>query len=206
MFPVLALLFGCASLGSFQTARPLPKGAVEAAVEPSVFASYAPLGGGFIVPTAKIAVRYGVSDRVDLGLRGGLGIPEVMGRIALTDPNGDSVISLAPTVGAWKGTTRGVALLYGQGQLPLLIDLPVGEHAVILGPRLLFGVGREPDIGTWGLAILGGSSFGFAARVGPLTLLPEATVATALLGTGSGGSQVGGLAFQFGSAVILEFP
>jgi hypothetical protein len=196
----LALLAGCPSVGSVQTAKTAGKGNVQVGIEPGMIgvAGFGAGDGFAALPTVNVSVRGGVSDKVDLGGRFGSNIMEFQTKFLFTDPEdpGAVQVALAPVAGGYFLFGGRAGAIVGWINVPVLIDIPVGEHAFVLGPRAnLLGAGG----GGGGAAILSlGSSVGFAARVGPkVRLLPEfAAVFPVAAGVGVQG---GGAAGVFGN-------
>lgn len=213
---LLLLAPGCATFGTFQRAETLGKGGIAGAAEASVWG----LGGEELdttLPHVAVALRYGVTDQLDIGGRVGSNGGEVNAKVQLNAPGSAVPISLAPSLGGFamaaEGTTIGLAAV----QLPLLIGVPVGEHQLVLGPRLhdwtLFG---GVDGGGGSVSLLSvGTSVGFAAQVSPgLVILPEVTVLAPYAAIGAAGGQTetayvdeatvvmyqAGVGFVFGSA------
>ncbi len=164
---------GCASVGSVQRAETLGQGNYQVAVEPGVGLTSFGVGGlgsvrasgtsTIVVPHVDASFRYGITDRVDVGLRAGFSGGELMGKVLLTQPAQRGFIaSLAPMVGTTGSSTVTA--------LPLLLGYGFGEHEVTLGLRAQLTF--VPNTRTWTFAP--GASLGVSARVAPwLTLVPE---------------------------------
>lgn len=175
---------GCATLGSYQTADTVGRGNWEGAIEPT-------LGGGGAAgepvfgPHVDVAVRAGVSDRMDVGGRFGSSGLHLSLKLMLTDADADGVIlSLAPAAGGFllpgvfidRDRPFGVLDL----NLPVLVGIPTTNRSqVVIGPRavsMTWFVGSESKS-----VVLLGSSFGFHTRTSSgLQLVPELTVAKPL--------------------------
>lgn len=132
---------GCASVGSMQSARTLGAGSTQVALE---------MGEQALVsrdqlrayPVAGIAVRHGVSARVDLGARVGPSAIEALAKVQLTRPDPEArgvAVSLAPALGAYAWDPGGVEIRSYNLALPVLLGFPFGperQHEIVLGPRL----------------------------------------------------------------------
>ena len=185
----LTLASGCASIGSMQTADTLGKGNLQFGVEPGVWGAAAIRGDaeGFAFTHLDVALRYGVSDTVDIGGRLGSSLAEFQTKFLLTDPSDPSkAISLAPAV-------SGILIGSGDGgggythlQVPLLFGLKTrGGSEFVVGPRIsnatFFGLGGGSD----GMVniLSAGASVGYAARLGKgFRLMPEVAVLVPLVG------------------------
>lgn len=89
-----ALLAGCPSVQSVQTAKTAGQGNLEVGIEPGIIGVAGNGGGGFL-PTVNASFRGGVSDRVDIGGRIGTSLIEVHGKFMFTDPQQDDIIQMA---------------------------------------------------------------------------------------------------------------
>ncbi len=130
------LLTGCSTVSTVQTAHTLGKGRTQVALE---------TGEQALVtrdtlrayPVAGIAVRHGVSERVDLGVRVGPSGVEALVKVQLTPPPPGVVVSLAPQLGAYAWDPGGVEIRAYNVALPVLIGFPLPhEHQLVLGPRV----------------------------------------------------------------------
>ncbi len=172
---------GCLALGGVQRASTLGKGNFEVALEPGALGVF-PRATPLVVPTVDIAGRYGVGDRVDLGLRLGATGIEAQTKFMFTDPSSRSfAASLAPTVG---GVFLGV-LNYASVNVPLLLGLKFGEHELTFGPRVVsqFIFGGAAGASAGGVVVMPGASLGVAIQFNDLfALLPEVTVVVPAVG------------------------
>lgn len=213
LLPLAALtLTGCLASGVVQTAETAGKDSFQFAFEPGVFGA---TGGGAVsaLPSINVSARYGVSDRFDIGGRFGTKLIEVQGKYMFTEPSPDDVqVAIAPHVGGLAigggGARAGIAWV----KVPLLVDIPVGQSDVVLGPSTqvatVFG---GDDSGSGGAAILFvGTSVGYAARVGERSrILPEFAIEYPVVGGGSVngegavGSIGGGALFSFQVGILL---
>ena len=238
---VLSLLSsGCLTLGSAQTASTLGKGRVSGGVEASLVAETQPqwppvanqgVGGFFSngrgVPSVNGFIRFGVAERIDLGLRAGGSVLEVQSKFQLTSPDSQFVLSLAPALSGFYlpsvqvretgGFTRNTAT-YGAlvVPLPLLLGYKIKNHELVLGARVtnMLGFVRAPgsQTTTSGYALSLGGTLGIALRLGnAFIMMPElaisAPVYSTFVGSFGDGSSVssgwvyfgGGISFQFGN-------
>jgi hypothetical protein len=212
MVLALTLNVGCASMSSMQTADTLGKGRVQGAVEVGVQGLTASANGssaGIFYPHIDGAVRFGVSDSIDLGLRAGFSFLELQGKFLLTTPGDPNLaISVAPSIGGiflgggTSGPTSSVALL--NIALPVLIGFKFnGGHELVLGPRLQDWLVFAGGAGAGNL-FGAGASVGFAWRLTDgFALMPELSavlpfLGSAVAGTSSGTGVTSGIAiYQF---------
>lgn len=168
----------CATVGGVQTANTVGQGNLQIAAEPGLQV-LAGKPGIQLYPHFDLAVRYGFTERLDLGLRAGWSFLETQAKYQLTDPaNKNFIVSLAPTVGGVVQTTTGVDVLGAvlTASTPVLFGIAVGVHQLVLGVRsqhfIFIGNGAALNMPTYLLAL--GGSIGFALRfTDSLTLLPE---------------------------------
>lgn len=180
------LCVGCASVGNVQRADTLGKGNYQVGLEPGVqFVSAA--GSTIPYPHLDASFRFGVSEGVDLGVRAGWSFLEAQGKFLLTKPGAPGVIaSLAPTVGGIFLGAGGASAGLLHFALPGLIGIPVGQHELVLGPRLqgyyaFAGAAGAGNAG--GLVLLPGATVGFAFQVTEtVALMPEVGLVVPVLG------------------------
>jgi hypothetical protein len=175
---VLALLAsstGCASMSTMQTASTLGEGDLQVGLE-TAYQTVSVKYAGLSYPQMSVAVRYGVSDRVDIGGRIGQAGTELQAKFLLTEPGAATAFSLAPTIGGFalgSGDADFASLHY---QVPLLIGISTGGGSeLVLGPKihhwLLLGDGSS------GGMINAGATVGYALRLGErFALMPEVGV------------------------------
>jgi hypothetical protein len=189
----LALLLGCAPTLT-QTALTNGKGRLQVAPELGV----AVIGfgeGQSVLPGAGISARYGITDRFDLGLRLGVGLTELQTKILLLEPADRATglaVALAPTLGLSFADAAGFGPLYARLSVPVLLDIPVSRHRLVLGARVAQVIAPAEAGGlNQGFELSAGLSVGFAFALGSVVqLIPEVGLdapiagrATALLGT-----------------------
>jgi hypothetical protein len=207
---VLGLLgSGCASMGHVQTADTLGEGKFQFAFEPGLqgtgilsedgsevsandidFDDDDDDSGldGVIYPHIDFALRYGVSERVDLGVRFGSSLAELQAKILLTQPGDpDLAISLAPALSGVYFGTGDEDVGYTNLSLPLLIGFKTdGGSEFVLGPRVIGtrvsgGIGN--DSGSINVLSVG-ASVGFALRVANgFRLMPEVAFSVPVVGS-----------------------
>jgi len=188
--PVLAtavLLGGCVSVGGVQLADTLGRGHVQVGLEPGAQlvaprANSGPSNDPVAVPHLDAAVRYGVTEAVDVGLRVGQSVGELQGKFLLTRPGHPLLaVSLAPSVGGLVVSGGTGAAVATAGLLSVAVPVLIGVRfrkgsELVLGPRLQ-GIAAFGASGAGGppLFFLGaGASVGFAWRLsGRLALMPE---------------------------------
>lgn len=190
------LAVGCASIGNVQMADTLGKGHVQVGVEPGLQA-LAAMGTGIATqpvyyPHIDASVRFGVTDFIDLGLRGGWSFLEAQGKFLFTRPGDPHLaVSLAPTVGGMVigfGGATGAAVGMMNIGVPVLIGIKIpGGSEFVIGPRLqnmIAFAGASNASGTVYFMSAGGS-LGFAWRItDSFALMPEVAVVFPIFGTG----------------------
>jgi hypothetical protein len=190
---------GCLSHGMKQTASTMGKGNVAGGVELDVDGIvFTGLGGGnLFYPKFNGHVRFGLTDKLDLGVRAGSTLLEVQGKYMFTSPDSEFlVVSLSPALSGYFFTLGGTSA--GAINIPItgLIGLKLGDHELVFGPRLtnqivflnLAGMGNVT-----GYVLSLGLSVGFALRLADFfMLIPEIaftypTVATLAASAGNMG-------------------
>src|SRR5579859_1642436 len=95
---VLPLLFvGCASATSMQTADTIGRRRLQLSVQQS-YQTQLNRDSAQGYPMEGIAVRYGITDRFDVGGALGPGGLEVASKVRLTSPSSRVILSLAPSL------------------------------------------------------------------------------------------------------------
>lgn len=220
---VLAAVFGvgCASIGNVQMADTLGKGHVQVGIEPGMQA-LAAMGAGagtqpIYYPHFDASVRFGVTEGIDLGVRGGWSFLEAQGKFLFTRPGDPHLaVSLAPTVGGMAiglGGSSGAALGLINIGLPVLVGIKVpGGSEFVIGPRLQNLVAFAGASGAGGTLyfLSGGGSLGFAWRItDTFALMPEAAVVFPIFGSGGTSSAFGAqpglgtFVFQFKVGLLI---
>ena len=179
LLPAAVVVSGCPTASSLSSARTLDRGAVEVTVAPTVINGIA-LGQNddgqttssvVGVPSAEAHIRYGISDRVEIGAKlylGGFAGHLKLGLIRSETADDGFNLSFDPGlsyagIGA-GGVGVGVVYLY----LPVLAGYRFGGHELTFGPRLvpvLAGVTVGSGSGN-GMVVLGGGSLGISLRLG----------------------------------------
>lgn len=171
---------GCLTVTTGQMAETLGTGHLQMGLEPATWSGtndYFQTTGEF-----NLAVRYGVSPRVDVGARVGTAAAELSTKVRLTHPGSRGpIVSIAPDIGLSSGGPVGLLYL----QVPVLLGFPVGSASeIVVAPKLLawhFLTGRWPWGGSGDTLAVGGS-LGVALRLAPgFHVLPEVAVAQPLL-------------------------
>lgn len=169
------IMSSCA--GTMQTARTNGQGNFQVGIEPGVIAYEIDreaggepgprVGNVEYFPYLNLSGRYGVAERVDLGLRLSVFEYEFQTKVMITSPEDlDSVaVSVAPSV------------VYSAGALitapvKVIVGIPVGRHELVVAPHAL--VSFQRGIRSFG----GGGSVGFALKLEDVTLLPELAITT----------------------------
>lgn len=199
---------GCASVGHFQTAETIGQGGLEFAVEPSYYQRSLGVEEDVVIPavtgTRKVivdgqdlnealgleqgvpnlsgALRYGLAERVDLGLRWGANGLDVLGKVQLTPKSLDAVVvSVVPSMGGVIVPTEHGTIGMLDMQLGMLVGLKVGERSqAVFGPKVQSwqAQGSASGVDVTGNYVAVGGSAGFAFPVGrSVRLLPEIALA-----------------------------
>ena len=183
-FITLLLLSGCFQYGSVQTAATNGQGRFEGGLEPGI-RTVLEKDDMAQVSNVTASLRYGVHDRVDVGLRLGQNAYDIHGKVMFTPAESPVLVSFAPAFFIDQ---------YGNYAInaPALVGLRLKQHELTLGPRILLGA----DPVSLGLAngekFAFGSSIGFAARLTQnFKLLPELTVIAGPEGSVSGDLKLG---------------
>lgn len=140
------------------------------------------------LPSAALAVRYGVTDQVDVGLRLGPGLVEAQGKVLVLDPGAARLeavaVSLAPTLAVSGLDLAGFGPFYGRASVPVLVDVPVGVHRFTFGGRLAAAVAPAESGGlNDGAQASAGVSAAMAVGIGGFVqLVPEVGVDVPFLG------------------------
>lgn len=141
-----------------------------------------------VLPSVGLSARYGVTSRLDLGLRLGPGLVELQSKVLLIDPGVrrlDAIaLSVAPTLAVSFANVAGVGPFYGRAVLPVLLDVPVGRERFVFGARLAQVVAPADATGlNQGWELSGGVSVGFALSLGEVVqVIPEVGLDAPLAG------------------------
>jgi hypothetical protein len=141
-----------------------------------------------VLPSVGLSARYGVTDRLDLGLRLGPGLVELQSKVLLIDPGARRLeavaLSLAPSVAVSFADAAGFGAFYGRIAVPVLLDVPVGRERFIFGARLAQVIAPADAVGlNQGWELSAGLSVGFALSLGEvLQLVPEVGLDVPLAG------------------------
>jgi hypothetical protein len=171
---------GCIAGTSVQTAHPIGKGNIQVGVEPGIYGASANGSDGTVVlPAMNVAIRYGVTDRLDIGGRLGTGLYELTGKYQVNDPAAETPIAIAPSTSFFAFGTGTAGAGYWDFRMPVLFGFPAGRHELVVGPRvhnMLIAGGDRGLSGAANFTMLGGQA-GFALRLGDnFQLLPEVSV------------------------------
>jgi len=168
----LGVLSGCVSTGMARTVDP---GKLQVSLSPGV------LGNTAVIPQLELAVRYGVTEQVDVGARLFLPGAEVDARFALLRaPSLKQGIdlTLAPSL-AYVFSSGTSTPGYLVPSLPLLVGFNLGGGQLVLGPRLGYVINTDHPVPSpsFATAFVAGSSLGLAIPAGPvLHVVPEVSV------------------------------
>jgi len=210
------LAVGCASIGNVQMADTLGKGHVQVGVEPGLQA-LTTMGTGttgttpIYYPHIDASVRFGVTDFIDLGVRGGWSFLEAQGKFLFTKPGDRHIaVSLAPTVGGMAiglGGSSGAAIGLMNIGVPVLIGIKIpGGSEFVIGPRMQNLVAFAGASGAGGGTLYflsGGGSLGFAWRItDTFAIMPEAAVVFPIFASGATTSTLGNTVPGLGTFVF----
>lgn len=203
------LLAGCATHGGVTTAHPIGEGNVQVGLEPGAAVG---AGGGqsAVLPTFNVAVRYGLSERAEIGGRLGTSAYEILGKVQLNTPGSDMPISIAPSGHFVAFGAGGASAAYAAYQVPLLIGVPMGESQLVVGPKLkqhIF-VGGGGGASAGGTVISGGGVVAYSLKAGDkFRFHPEVSFDVPFLGAvgGSAGGQGGGGAAVGAGGALIGF-
>ena len=175
---------GCAPTLT-QTARTNGAGRLQVAVEPGVSVT-GEQDARVTTPSVDVSARYGVTDRVDVGVRFGPYMGEVQTKVMLTDPavREGVAMAVAPSLTLLGGNALGLGSFFGRLTVPLVVDVPVGAHRFVGGARLSQVVAPGDAGGAnRGWQLSAGVSAGFALSLGSFVqLLPEVGLDVPVLG------------------------
>jgi hypothetical protein len=216
LIAALSGLAGCPSISTLGAARTIDRGTSQFFIAPEV--TYFTLGEKPLVkPQVEFGVRYGLTDKLELG--GKVWLPGIAAdaKIALLrakSPDAGLDVALNPGfsyLGGFSGTRSGEGSSLHTFTLfvPLLLGLNVGGgHQLVLAPRVIdqLFMGSGSDGGAANI-VYAGTSLGFVFKVGPsFRLMPEVSVGVPIVGTVSGfGTDVGvgALIVQGGVGLLL---
>ena len=178
--PLLATLLvaGCIQYGSIQTAATNGKGRFEGGVEAGVRVVPGDDDDNTSILTNNtLSLRYGITDRVDLGLRVGQNAYDVHGKVMFTKADAPVIVSFAPSF--FSDDFGNMAF-----NTPVLLGIPLGPHELTLGPRVVTATDQALLGLNNGERMVFGSSLGFAAQILPgFKLLPEITMVAGAKGS-----------------------
>jgi hypothetical protein len=194
---LVALCSGCVTISTLQPASTMGKGNLQGGVDTTLGATLVPdpnlrsANQGAASPLLSVNgfFRFGVTDNVDLGIRGGGTLLEVQSKFMFTDAQSQFVLSLAPSVtGAYLPATkgnasRGTAATPEVGELvvpvPLLFGIKLGDHELVFSGRFVSQLVfvkpvTAPEILVTGYVASLGVSAGIALRLSnSFILVPE---------------------------------
>jgi hypothetical protein len=176
---VFILLTGCASVGALQPAQTLGKNNIQVGLEVSEQALVSK-DVLTVYPMMGVSARYGLLDRLDVGIRFGPSAFEAQVKVQLTprEPN-RLIVSVAPLATLDWADNEGVALRFYNFAIPVLIGIPFGEgHQVIMAPLvndLSYFVGAGCVVGFINNIGLGLSA-GVALHLWKVWFIPEVGV------------------------------
>jgi hypothetical protein len=198
---IALFLLACATIGTLQRAQTVGAGDFEWAIEPGYWGASSE-GTGVYLPYGNIAARWGLTERVDIGGRVGFAGTEFLAKARLTPEDSPVVVAVAPTVGGLFAGGGGII----NAQVPLIVDVPIGENALVLAPKVSTMTAAAG--GEYATLWSAGASVGYALRLNDtVTVLPEYArvwpVAGTYVGTlGSEAQGVDGAPVSFHQATV----
>ncbi|MEN9785126.1 MAG: hypothetical protein RLZZ299_390 [Pseudomonadota bacterium] len=160
-------LVGCATVGTLQRAQTAGEDQLQVAIEPGLYGAQQD-GEVGLLPYGNVAARYGVTDALDVGARVGFSGAELQAKWRVTPSDSPVIVAVAPNAG---GLFLGEANLV-TAQVPVIVEVPVGQHALVLGPKAWMVSTGAGDARASMLAL--GGSVGVALRLGPsFVVVPE---------------------------------
>jgi hypothetical protein len=188
---------GCATFGTYQTARTAGKGGTQIGLEGSYWglSHKDPETGNTAtttLPSVNVSGRYGITEDIDLAARAGSAGLEIGGKFQIAGKAKDQVaVSIAPmvsyiSVSASSTTENSSSSSLLALQVPVLLGIPVGDHELVLGPKFqVWRAGsdsKQPDgtTATSSATLFNvGASIGFALKLGTtFRVLPEVAFVT----------------------------
>jgi hypothetical protein len=175
---------GCASYSTRLSPRPIPKGETELGLSADLWVSERKTQGRATLPVAEMSLRYGLSERVDIGGKINLLGGELTAKVALLR-NDVVAIAVAPGAGlqlSAANTDNNNDLLIGTFHLPVLAGVRLGDSAeAIIGGKLLLhvpaGTGTDGGVNPGDLIFLPGGVLGLRLILGDnFALFPELNV------------------------------
>jgi len=179
---LLLMVFGsgCASVGLFQSPETLGRKNWELAAEltSQAQANLAPPDALSVYPMGAVAFRYGLVDRVDLGVKYGPGGFELGTKVMLTGREG-VVVSIAPSVAGTLWVPSGLLVGTAQVSVPVFIGVPLSQRVqLVFAPRVhdsVYGLNAGQAGGTLNMLMLGGA-VGVVVRLGRFKIIPDVGV------------------------------
>lgn len=178
-----ALISGCASIGALQPAQTVGKHRFQVGIESS---EQAIVSKDTLIayPMTGLAVRYGVAESIDVGVRIGPSGLESQTKFELTPKHSRFIVSLAPLLGGTLSFTDSVLFFGANAALPVLFGVMVSDRVQLIFSARVHDALTHISIGhtpfyenTFGL----GGSAGVGIRVWRLWLIPEFGVLQPLL-------------------------
>lgn len=142
LLPCLILWTGCASFSTHLTPRPTTKGKTELDAHVNVLAYSKDDGQRRVFPNVELALRYGLSDTVDIGGKVNAGTVELNSRIALVLSDGFD-LGIVPSAGivaidTSSGHEQAGIVTFGA---PILAGVHIGSTTtLLLGAKLSAGI------------------------------------------------------------------
>ncbi len=171
----VVLVSGCASIGALQPAHTVGKRHFQVALESS---EQAVVSKDTLTayPMMGVAMRYGITESIDIGARIGPSGFEQQAKFELTPKTSRFIVSFAPLLGVTLSFTASVLFFGAHAALPILFGVRLGQRVqLIFSARVHdslthLSIGHTPFYeNSLGL----GGSAGVGIRVWRLWLIPE---------------------------------
>lgn len=203
---------GCPSLSTLQLPRTVPRGQVRFAFAPEVVGAHT-TGDTATAPQTEFAIRYGVSDNIDVGAKLYLLGAEFGAKFMLLRGGLDLAVAPAASYFSFSSSSSGtsVSSSFLYLHLPIIFGANLNDSLTLgFGPKFMYvaGFGSASDTSSSafasGNAMFAGLFVNLPIRVGDaFWIAPEINVYSNISNSGPAGAFdvtmfQGGLAFMFG--------
>ncbi len=214
LFALAMVVAGCPSVSTLGTARTLDKGKLQVVVAPALVGAAGDVAGTVsagALPQGELVVRYGLSERFELGAKlwvGGMGLEGKYSLLKAPSMESGRDVSLG-FVAAGLPVSRSifdteVSQKFLYFQVPLLFGFNRRGSQLVVGAKLLDAM-TTGTAGTASVFSVGGS-IGYAFKVNDgVRLLPELSLAYPFFGISPGSTWLGSsdVTFQLNFAILL---
>jgi len=192
---------GCVSISQVQPADTLGQGHYAMAVETAVQHVASPYLSYY--PRYDTAVRYGLTDAIDVGVRVGYSGFEGQAKFLLTAPDATVALSVLPSIGGglFPGTSGTIGIVNSSATVLAGIKHHHGNElvgGVRLGNRLMLSPERDGELEL-------GLSVGYSARIGKrFGVMLELAVALPIVESSGASANLGTPSSYAGDAMPLS--